>query len=58
MGTTRARILVMGASLSLLASAAGFAAVAAQSTAATETAVIDPVGWLRHQRHAGTAGRH
>ena len=42
MGTTRARILVMGASISLLASVAGFAAVAAQSTAATETAVTIP----------------
>lgn len=42
MGTTRARILVMAASLSLLASAAGFATVAAQSTAATETAVTIP----------------
>lgn len=42
MGTTRARILVMAASLSLLASAAGLATVAAQSTAATETAVTIP----------------
>lgn len=42
MGTTRARILAAGAALSLLASATGFAAVWAQQTAATETAVAIP----------------
>jgi dienelactone hydrolase len=42
MGTTGARTLTIRASLSLLASAAGFAAVAAQPTAATETAVTIP----------------